>query len=107
MADAVPLILSKYERARLIGIRAQMIQFGAPSLLPTGATSPCPIATARAEVDSNVLPVSLRRDTQLGSEYFIQQPKEDAAARYAPRRQPQQTMEWRAERPAAGGDSSE
>lgn len=57
-----PPFLTKYERARIIGIRAFQLEFGIPPLVPiekVGSTDPYHIA--RYEVDSGILPLSVYR----------------------------------------------
>ncbi|MCE4609473.1 MAG: DNA-directed RNA polymerase subunit K [Desulfurococcales archaeon] len=57
-----PPYLTKYERARIIGIRAFQLGFGVPPLVPpevVGSTDPLDIA--RYEVDNGILPLSVYR----------------------------------------------
>ncbi len=57
-----PPYLTKYERARIIGIRAFQLDYGAPPLVPpevVGSTDPVKIA--RYEVDNGILPLSVFR----------------------------------------------
>jgi len=57
-----PPYLTKYERARIIGVRAFQLSFGIPSLAPieeVGSKEPMDIA--RYEVDNGILPVSVYR----------------------------------------------
>jgi len=57
-----PPYLTRYERARIIGIRAFQLEFGIPPLVPpekVGSTDP--LAIARYEVDNGVLPLSVYR----------------------------------------------
>lgn len=57
-----PPYLTKYERARIIGVRALQLNFGAPPLVPpevVGSTNVLDIA--RYEVDNGILPVSVYR----------------------------------------------
>ncbi len=62
-----PPFLTKYERARIIGVRALQLSYGAPPLIPVevvGSTSFIDIA--RYEVDKGILPVSVYRYTGPG-----------------------------------------
>lgn len=57
-----PPFLTKYERARIIGIRALQLSYGAPPLVPpeiVGSRDPVVIATY--EVDNALLPVTVIR----------------------------------------------
>ena len=57
-----PPYLTKYERARIIGIRAFQLEFGIPPLVPperVGSTDP--LVIARYEVDNGILPLSVYR----------------------------------------------
>ncbi len=57
-----PPFLTKYERARIIGIRAFQISLGIPPLVdPEVVGSRNPIDIARYEVDKGILPVSVYR----------------------------------------------
>ncbi len=67
-----PPFLTKYERARIIGIRAFQLSFGVPSLVPperVGSTNPIDIA--RYEVDNGILPVSVYRYHSSGAAQAI------------------------------------
>jgi DNA-directed RNA polymerase subunit K len=62
-----PPYLTKYERARIIGIRAFQLEFGIPPLVPperVGSTDP--LVIARYEVDNGILPLSVYRFTPGG-----------------------------------------
>ncbi len=62
-----PPFLTRYERARIIGVRALQLSYGAPPLVPievVGSTSFIDIA--RFEVDKGILPVSVYRYTGPG-----------------------------------------
>jgi DNA-directed RNA polymerase subunit K len=57
-----PPYLTRYERARIIGIRAFQLEFGIPPLVPperVGSTDP--LVIARYEVDNGILPLSVYR----------------------------------------------
>ena len=72
LAAQVEPRLTKYERARIIGLRAQMLQNGSPPLLPRSeGTTPDAITMARNELDADVLGVSLWRMCMSGNEYFV------------------------------------
>ena len=67
-----PPYLTKYERARIIGIRAFQLEFGIPPLVPlerVGSTDP--LAIARYEVDNGLLPLSVYRYVPGGREQAI------------------------------------
>ncbi|MEB3779554.1 MAG: DNA-directed RNA polymerase subunit K [Desulfurococcales archaeon] len=62
-----PPYLTKYERARIIGVRALQLSYGAPPLIPPekyGLRDNIDIA--RFEVDNGILPVSVFRYTEAG-----------------------------------------
>lgn len=57
-----PPYLTKYERARIIGIRALQLSYGAPPLVPPEVVgSRDPVAIATYEVDHGLLPVTVIR----------------------------------------------
>jgi len=57
-----PPFLTKYERARIIGVRAYQISLGVPPLVgPETVGSTSPLDIARYEVDKGILPVSVYR----------------------------------------------
>ncbi|MEB3861343.1 MAG: DNA-directed RNA polymerase subunit K [Desulfurococcales archaeon] len=67
-----PPYLTKYERARIIGVRVLQLNYGAPPLVPiekVGSTNTLDIA--RYEVDEGVLPVSVYRYTEGGDSQSI------------------------------------
>lgn len=67
-----PPYLTRYERARIIGIRALQLSYGAPPLVPidvVGSTDP--VVIARFEVDNGLLPVSVLRYTSSGEKQAI------------------------------------
>ncbi|MFP4174367.1 MAG: DNA-directed RNA polymerase subunit K [Halobacteriales archaeon] len=51
---------TRYERARIIGARALQISMGAPPLVEMETNNPVKIA--RQELESDVLPITVRRD---------------------------------------------
>ncbi len=57
-----PPMLTKYERAKLIGARALQLYYGAPPLVdPSIVGSLDPVVIARYEVDNGLLPVTIYR----------------------------------------------
>ena len=67
-----PPYLTKYERARIIGVRALQLNYGAPPLIPIeklGTTDTLEIA--RYEVDNGILPVSVYRYIEGGKSQSI------------------------------------
>ena len=64
-----PPILTRYERARILGARALQISMGAPLLLdidPDEEESD-PLRLAVMELDAGILPISVRRKLPNGS----------------------------------------
>jgi len=67
-----PPYLTKYERARIIGIRAYQLEYGAPPLVsPQLVGSTDPLDIARYEVDNGILPLSVYRYTGRGEAQAI------------------------------------
>jgi DNA-directed RNA polymerase I, II, and III subunit RPABC2 len=66
-----PPVLTRFERARVVGARALQIALGAPLLItpPPGVTSS--IELAILELESNVLPITIRRTLPDGSSQDI------------------------------------
>jgi len=57
-----PPILTRFERARIIGNRALQLSFGAPPLVQLDQSKKdTPIDIAERELESRVLPVAIRR----------------------------------------------
>ena len=56
-----PPHLTKYERARIIGARALQISMSAPILLADVSEITDPIQLAEKELDSGLLPITIRR----------------------------------------------
>ncbi|MGQ9514398.1 MAG: DNA-directed RNA polymerase subunit K [Thermoproteota archaeon] len=57
-----PPILTRFERARIIGNRALQLSFGAPPLIQLDKSKKeTPIEIAERELESMILPVSIRR----------------------------------------------
>lgn len=58
--DVTPLILTRFEKARLIGARALQLSMGAkPQVEVTGSIDPIDIATI--ELKENVIPLEVKR----------------------------------------------
>lgn len=53
-------ILSKYERARLIGARALQLAFGAPPLIEVSGEQ-LPMSIALREMDAGIIPLVVMR----------------------------------------------
>ncbi len=67
-----PPYLTKYERARIIGVRALQLSYGAPPLIsPEKYGLKDNIEIARYEVDMGILPVSVFRYTEAGASQSI------------------------------------
>jgi len=66
-----PPEMTRFERARVVGARALQIALGAPLLIapPVGVTSS--IELAILELESNVLPITIRRTLPDGSSQDI------------------------------------
>ena len=56
---------TRFERARILGARALQIAMGAPVLVDVAKGMVDPIEIARAEFESGVLPITVKRE--LGS----------------------------------------
>jgi len=54
-----PSVMTRYEKARVLGARALQISMGAPPLLESKATTPLEIA--QEELSEGVLPITIRR----------------------------------------------
>ncbi len=55
-----PSVMTRFERARVLGARALQISMGAPTLVETGSTS-TPLEIADKELKLGVLPITIRR----------------------------------------------
>lgn len=55
--------LTKYELARIIGARALQLAFGAPPLIKVKEASTSFIQVAQMELDKNVIPLAVLRET--------------------------------------------
>ena len=56
-----PPTLTRFERARIIGARSLQLSLGAPALVDSSSKFNDTISIAVAELDSKVLPISIRR----------------------------------------------
>lgn len=56
-----PSGLTRFERARIVGARALQIAMGAPMLIEPSDTSVNPIDIALQELESGMLPITIRR----------------------------------------------
>ena len=56
-----PPKLTRFERARIIGLRALQLSYGAPPFIALPDNVRDPITLARMELESNALPISIRR----------------------------------------------
>jgi DNA-directed RNA polymerase I, II, and III subunit RPABC2 len=56
-----PSKLTRFERARIVGARALQIAMGAPILVGTPETHAGPIDIALLELDTKILPLTVRR----------------------------------------------
>lgn len=59
--------LTRFERARVIGLRALQLTLGAPPLVEVEETGWDPLDVATEELESSLLPLSLRRTFPDGS----------------------------------------
>lgn len=66
---SVPIIISKYERARVVGLRAHMLQRGVTADAPTKSINP--LHTASSELSAGTLPISVRRRVGASSEFVL------------------------------------
>ncbi|MBO3758034.1 MAG: DNA-directed RNA polymerase subunit K [Candidatus Brockarchaeota archaeon] len=62
-----PKRLTRFERARIIGIRALQLNLGAPPLIPIEETEWDALKVAEQELNLGVLPISIRRTFPDGS----------------------------------------
>jgi DNA-directed RNA polymerase I, II, and III subunit RPABC2 len=56
-----PPKITRFERARIVGARALQISMGAPILIELKANIIDPVEIAIRELDSGILPISIRR----------------------------------------------
>ncbi len=67
-----PPYLTKYEKAKIIGIRSLQLTHNAPPLVkPDIVKSSDPVSIAKYEVENGILPVSIIRYTQSGLKQVI------------------------------------
>lgn len=62
-----PRRLTRFERARIIGIRALQLNLGAPPLIPVEESEWDALKIAEQELNLGVLPISIRRTFPDGS----------------------------------------
>jgi len=56
-----PPKLTRFERARIVGARALQIAMGAPILIEVPGVRASPIDIALQELDTGILPITIRR----------------------------------------------
>ena len=56
-----PQILTRFEKARIIGARSLQISMGSPILIEIPPEISTPMEIATLELEENVLPISIRR----------------------------------------------
>jgi DNA-directed RNA polymerase I, II, and III subunit RPABC2 len=56
-----PPKITRFEKARIVGARALQISMGAPILFEVNETSSNPIDIALDELESGILPITIRR----------------------------------------------
>ena len=56
-----PPKLTRFEKARIVGARALQIAMGAPTLMEPSETLSNPIDIALRELESGILPITIRR----------------------------------------------
>ena len=71
--DQVPLIVSKYELTRAVGLRAQMLQQGGRPVAPY-SRQPDALACAASEVHRRAVAFALCREIQ-GGDQFVELPE--------------------------------
>ncbi|WMT51493.1 MAG: DNA-directed RNA polymerase subunit K [Ferroplasma sp.] len=57
----ISMMLTKFEKARIIGARALQIAMGAPVILDVSPDMIDPIDIAICEFNNNVIPITIRR----------------------------------------------
>ncbi len=62
-----PAKLTRFERARIVGARALQISMGAPILMQVPVTRVGPIDIAMKELESGILPITIRRTLPNGA----------------------------------------
>ena len=66
-----PLMLTKYEKTRLIGARAEMLARGAPACCEIPADTIDPLEIARLELQKKVIPLTIVRYSPAGDAFEI------------------------------------
>jgi len=67
-----PPYLTKYEKAKIIGIRSLQLTYNAPPLIdPKSINTTNPVEIAKYEVEKGILPVSIIRYTPSGMKQVI------------------------------------
>ena len=66
-----PKKLTRFERARVVGVRALQIAMGAPVLIDVPRETKSPIEVAEIELQEGVLPISIRRTLPDGTSQNI------------------------------------
>lgn len=61
-----PPKLTRFERARIVGARSLQLAMGAPAFIPFEGPYKGPIDTAMREMESDALPISIRRSLPNG-----------------------------------------
>jgi DNA-directed RNA polymerase subunit K/omega len=56
-----PPKITRFEKARIVGARALQISMGAPILMEVEGSSTSPIDIALRELESGILPITIRR----------------------------------------------
>jgi DNA-directed RNA polymerase I, II, and III subunit RPABC2 len=59
--------LTRFERARIVGARALQIAMGAPIIIEVREARGSPIDIALSELDSGILPITIRRTMPNGT----------------------------------------
>lgn len=57
----MPISLTKFEKARIIGARALQVSMGAPVIIDVPRDMIDPVDIAMLEFDNNVIPITIKR----------------------------------------------
>lgn len=57
----MPMSLTKFEKARIIGARALQISMGAPVIIDVPKDMIDPVDIAMLEFDNNIIPITIKR----------------------------------------------
>ena len=57
----MPISLTKFEKARIIGARALQISMGAPVIIDVPKDMIDPVDIAMLEFDNNIIPITIKR----------------------------------------------